>query len=290
MIFDNMVINTNLHLLLMVFMISLADCTGPGNMQKEITLEPFAVSYEKIENRAEIANKYKLLIVEPDHYSKPEIDSLNTSTNKLIAYVSLGEVNRNRWYYPLLEKRGFLGVNEQWGSQYLNLADSTTRAILLGKVIPNIMKKGFDGLFLDTVDGVAPYTDRSHLQSCMIDMIAKIHKANPQAFVVQNSGLFMLDKTNQFIDAVLIEDVASSYNFGDQTYGLKLRKKYKDKVESIGRYSSLYDKPILIVDFSDKELLNKKIKNRLDSLSYPYFIGPIQLNNIKETISSIPSH
>ncbi len=278
--------NINLYIILLTFMFAESDCTGPGGMQEKNKLEPFAVSYEKITNLTETARQYNLLIIEPDHYSKTEVDSLNSSSNKLIAYVTLGEVDRNRWYYPLLEERGFLGVNEHWDSPYLNLADSTTRAILLEKVVPNIMSKGFDGLFLDTVDDVAPYTERSHLQPHMVDIITRLRKNYPDAFIVQNAGLFLLDKTHSLIDAVLIEDVATSYNFEDQSYNLKSLDAYREKVKRIDKYASLFKKPFLIVDFSEKESLIKTVKNRLDTLPYPYFIGSIHLNNIEESSSS----
>lgn len=265
---------------------SMSDCTGPGFIKQGRALEPFAVSYEKIEDLRGAADKYKLLIVEPDQYSKAEADSLTTESNKVIAYVTLGEVDRNRWYYPLLEKRGFLGVNEYWDSPYLNLADSTTRSILLDQVIPNIMSKGFDGLFLDTVDDVAPYTERSHLQPFMEEIIGQIRSAYPDAFIIQNAGLFLLDSSHKLIDAVLIEDVATSYNFENQTYNLKGRDDYREKVKIIEKNSNLYNKPFLIVDFSDKESLTSTVIKRLDTLPYPYFIGSIQLNNIWDTISS----
>lgn len=282
--------NVKTYVTIAAFIISITDCTGPDKMKKVKNLEPFAVSYEKIEQRKEAAYNYKLLIVEPDHYSRIETDSLNTKSNKLIAYVTLGEVDRNRWYYPLLEERGFLGVNENWDSPYLNLADSTTRSILLDKVVPNIMSKGYDGLFLDTVDDVAPYTERSHLQPRMVDIITQIRKAYPDAFIIQNAGLFLLDQTHHFIDAVLIEDVATSYSFEDQAYNLKSREEYKEKVKVIEKNSLLFKKPFLIVDFSDNEPLTKVVKSRLDTLSYPYFIGSIRLNDISETISSTPGN
>src|SRR5699024_10034713 len=169
---ESIMIYIYLYLLLTAFIISIGDCAGPGpDITKEDTLlEPFAVSYEKIADLAGAANEYKLLIVEPEHYSKAEVDSLNTASNTLLAYVTLGEVDRSRWYYPLLEARGFLGVNENWDSPYLNLADSVTRSIMLDRVIPNIMIKGYDGLILDTVDDVAPYTDRAWLQPHMVDI------------------------------------------------------------------------------------------------------------------------
>ncbi|MCW9708309.1 endo alpha-1,4 polygalactosaminidase [Fodinibius salsisoli] len=272
-------------LLLFIVFVSVVHCTGSGQVKKE-KWEPFAVSYERIANLEEASAKYNLLIVEPDQYSKAETDSLNNPKNQLIAYITLGEVDRNRWYYPLLEERGFLGVNENWDSPYLNLADSTTRSILLDKVVPNIMSKGFDGLFLDTVDDVAPYTDRAHLQPQMVDIISQIHANYPDAIIIQNAGLFLLDKTKEFIDAVLIEDVATSYDFKNRTYNLKEKQQYHEKVQQIEQHTKAIQKPFLLVDFAEETSLKELAKSRLDTLPYPYFINTIGLNDISKSISS----
>ena len=284
-----MMIDTNVYVVLAVLVMSFTfnDCTGSGSIQKEkSSLEPFAVSYEYIRNLKDAAEQYNLLIIEPENYSRSEIQLANDQSTKIIAYVTLGEVDRNRWYYPLLEERGFLGVNENWDSPYLNLADSTTRSIMLDQVVPNIMSKGFDGLFLDTVDDVAPYTERAHLQPHMLDIITKIRKSYPDALIIQNAGFFLLDKTHDLINGVLIEDVATSYNFDRKSYNLKSTDAYKEKAGSILKLKKKYKLPFLVVDFSDnKHLTNLTIK-RLDSLSLPYFISSIELNDISKGISS----
>ena len=261
-------------------------CKSTEQLNQAEVYEPFAVSYEDIENLEQAANRYELLIVEPDHYSKAEVDSLKTPENTVLGYISLGEVNKYRWYYPLMEEQGFLGINENWDSPYLNLADSTVRSILLDQVLPNIMIKGFDGLFLDTIDNVAPYTERSHLQPYMFDIIQQMRERYPESVIIQNAGFFMLDRTHPYVDAVLIEDVATSYDFELERYNLKPKQEYKEKVANIKSLSSKYNKPFLIVDFALNEPLRNKAISRLDTLGIPYFISTIELNDISKGISS----
>ncbi|WP_212747554.1 endo alpha-1,4 polygalactosaminidase [Fodinibius saliphilus] len=262
------------------------DACNTTESVKKIDVEPFAASYERISSLEKVASKYDLLIVEPDNYSKAAVDTLNTPDNTLLGYISLGEVNKFRWYYPLMEEQGFIGINENWDSPYLNLADSTTRSILLDKVLPNIMTKGYDGLFLDTIDNVAPYTERSHLQPYMLEIIAGIKERYPKAVVVQNAGLFMLDRTHKYIDAVLIEDVATNYNFKRKDYHLRSTESYREKVDRIIKLKQEYDLPFLIVDFAKTYSLKKLARNRLDTLGMPYFISTIELNDISKGISS----
>lgn len=282
--------NINSMLISSLLLLILTGCMGStAELRNPPKLEPFAVSYEKLNRLSTLGHKYRLLVVEPDHYSKIEVDSLNTPSNKLLAYITLGEVNPQRWYYPLLEERGFLGINKNWDSPYINLADTVSQNILLKKVLPNIMVKGFDGLFLDTVDDVAPYTERAHLQPQMVEIIKTIRQNYPEAFIVQNAGLFLLDKTSSFIDAVLVEDVATSYNFENMSYNLKEAGEYRDKVDTIRQKATVHNLPFLIVDFAINKSLRSKTISRLDTLPHPYFIGSIQLNSISRSFSSSPS-
>jgi len=269
------------YIVLIIFSIFILDsCQNTESTVAPTDYSPFAISYGRIENLQEVGNQYKLLIVESDYYSRRQVDSLNTADNTLLGYISLGEVNKYRWYYPLLEERGFLGVNENWDSPFLNLADSKTRSILVDRVVPNIMAKGFDGLFLDTIDDVAPYSERSHLQPHMVDMIAKIRKKYPEAVIVQNAGLFLLDQTQKLIDAVLIEDVATNYDFKKQEYQLRPENEYREKVSTINDYKSQFGKPFLILDFAKGNGLKSMANKRLDTLNIPYSISSIELDSL----------
>ncbi len=133
-------------------------------------------------------------------------------------------------------------------------------------------------MFLDTVDDVAPYTDRGYLQPYMAELIKDIHQRFPGMMIIQNAGLFLLNKTRPFIYGDLIEDVASAYNFNDKSYQLSSKKSYSDKVQAIMTYKNKYHLPFFIVDYANNSQLKKEITSRLDSLNIPFFIGNIGLN------------
>lgn len=236
----------------------------------------FTVNYGKV--KPDQITEQQMLILEPDNYNHIELVNLKKTGAKLIGYVSLGEVNPERWYYPLLKDRGFLGKNKNWNSYYINLADSVSRDILIDKVIPDIIKKGFDGLFLDTIDDVAPYTGHGNLQPYMVQLIKEIHKRYPKKKIIQNAGLFLLDKTRPYIDGVLIEDVATRYQFKNKEYILTPETEYHTRVDTIQSYKTRYHIPFYIVDYSDNPFLKKEITSRLDTLDIPFYIGNINLN------------
>lgn len=239
---------------------------------------PFGVAYNKLTPGD--LDAYKMVIVEPDHYSKLEVDALNSDDVKLLAYVSLSEVDSTRWYFPLMEDYGFLGVNPNWGSCHLDLGRQEVRDILLDKVIPNIMIKGFDGLFFDNIDGVSAFTGRSHLQDELIFLIAEIRKKYPDAFLIQNAGLFLLGDTRSYVDAVIVESVASSYSFDDSTYNLADETIYREKMDMLNQYTDSLDIRFLIIDFINNVVLRHQVEERLQAEGYPYFLSRIELRKL----------
>lgn len=239
---------------------------------------PFGVCYSKI--TPEQVKNYKMVIIEPDFYSKAEITALKATGTTIIAYITLGEVDSNRWYFPLLEERGFLGINKNWNSSFLNLEDDVTRAIILEKALPEIMIKGVDGVFMDTIDAVSPYTERSNLSPYMLSLIQGIRERYPKKLIIQNAGLFLLDQSKSIIDAVLIEDIASGYDFVNKEYFIKDFDAYIRRLDLVKENSQKHNIPFLIVDFAETEMAINEIKSRLDSLSFPYFISNIELSRL----------
>ncbi len=253
--------------------------TSSGIVNHSILNEtPFGVCYAKV--TPEQVKGYKLVIIEPDFYTKTEIHELKATGASIIAYATLGEVDPNRWYFPILEQQGFLGINENWGSSYIDLSKEEVRSVLLDRVLPEIMAKGVDGLFLDTIDAVAPYGERRALAPDMIKVITGIRSRYPNTTIVQNAGLFLLEETKEIIDAVLIEDIASGYNFENQTYYIKSLDKFHERQDLVVTTSEKYDIPVFIVDFAVSQSNIDEIKSRLDTLETPYFISNIQLNQL----------
>jgi uncharacterized protein (TIGR01370 family) len=254
--------------------IAITTCKNTGNTMK------FGIDYGKA-TPAEVTG-YDLLILEPYNYSRQEVRALQNTQTKLIGYVSLGEVGTFRWYYPLLKDNGLtLAKNPNWNSYIIDLEDSLTTEVLLDKVIPEIIAKGFDGLFLDTVDNVAPGAGYSHMQDDMVGLIKEIRRRYPNIYIIQNRGMFLLDKTHQYISALLIEDVATMYDFDNKNYGLVEDHVYKKRVGNIAKYQNLMESDnILLVDYAKTNELQQEVKKRLDTLGLSYFISSIELDTL----------
>jgi uncharacterized protein (TIGR01370 family) len=239
---------------------------------------PFGVCYTKVTPQQ--VENYRMVIIEPDFYSAVEMSALRKTGTKIIAYVTLGEVDENRWYFSQLEEIGFVGKNDNWNSYFIDLENIESRQLILNEVIPEIIAKGVDGLFLDTIDAVSPVTDREYLQPYMVEMIEGIRNKYPKKVIIQNAGIFLLDRTKDDIDAFLTEALASDYDFVKKKYSVRSAKDFKDRLSYLNFYSEQSSKPYFIVGFADSDIKREQLITRLDTLGRPYFISNIGLSQL----------
>jgi len=251
----------------------LINCTSSKKTIHNTMYETFGIAYSKI-NLSE-AEGYDLLIVEPYFYSKDEVAKFQAKGIKVIAYLSLGEVNESRKYFEEFKKVGFKGKNENHGSFYTDLTNSKIKDKFIYNIVPELLSFGYDGLFLDTIDAVSPYTIRREMRGDMVELIKSIRELNPSKILIQNAGFFILDETAELVNAIAIEDVASGYNFETDEYLVKSAQKFQERIEFIDELYQTYEIPFLIIDFAKDSSTEQVIVERLDKTQFPYFISNI---------------
>jgi len=258
----------------------LINCSSAEKVAHNSMYDSFGVVYSEIEPKQ--TEGYNFLIVEPYFYTKQEISNFHSRGLKVVAYISLGEVNESRRYFEEFKEIGFKGKNENHGSYYTDLTNPKVKDKFINQIVPELLAFGYDGLFMDTIDAVAPYTIRREMKNDMIELIKKIRAKNPKKILIQNAGFFLLDETADLVDAVAIEDVASGYNFETNEYLIKSDKEFEERVSFI---NSVYQKskiPFLIIDFAEDVHTKQIVSERLNSIAFPYFISNIGFNGLPE--------
>ncbi|MCJ8346621.1 endo alpha-1,4 polygalactosaminidase [bacterium] len=161
--------------------------------------------------------KYEDLVIDPDQYQ-----NVWDFPNRTYAYVSMGEIEKYRSYYVLMEKRGILkDVNPDWpDARYVSLKGDIWKKYLLRKVIPNILEKGYKGLFLDTLDSLLTSQQDRKL---ILDLINSIKKRFPKLKLMANRGLSLLKDLD--VDSVLLESTLSHYDFASKKHSIASKSK-----------------------------------------------------------------
>ena len=267
------------RLILITVYLFLINCTSSSRkIAPDSIYNSFGVVYSDI-NPIKVSG-YKLLIVEPYFYSREDIFEFHARGIKVLAYLSLGEVNESRRYFEEFKSLGLKGKNENHGSYYIDLSNKKIKDKFINQLVPELYSYGYDGLFLDTIDAVAPYTTRKSMEEDMVDLIRRIKLANPSKILVQNAGLFILDRTSEYVNAVAIEDIASGYNFDSDEYFVKSEEAFQKRIDLVDSMYYTYQIPFLIIDFEAQNSTNELIRSRLEKAGYPYFISNIGFSGL----------
>ena len=115
---------------------------------------------------------------------------------------------------------------------------------MIEELIPVILHKGFDGLFLDTLDD-PPYLENldskkySGMTRGGVNLVKAIRHHYPNIKIMVNRGYELLEDIAEDIDMVLGECVFADYDFKTKTYQRVSEEEYRQQVAIL---TSLKDK------------------------------------------------
>ena len=155
----------------------------------------------------------------------------------LLGYLSLGEVEQYRPYFSDVESEGILlGENEDWeGSFFVDVRDPRWTSRVIEQLVPEILRRGFAGVFLDTLDNAGhlerlnPARNRG-MTIAAARLVRTIRFHYPTIRIMMNRGYEILPEVESHIDMVLGESVFADYDFQSKTYRLVPRDLYRRQV------------------------------------------------------------
>jgi polysaccharide biosynthesis protein PelA len=170
-----------------------------------------------------IARNFGLLVLEPDHL-RP-IAPLRGPSSRLLGYLSIGEVERSRSFVTRLERaKALRSPNPNWpDARYVDLRHPMWKSMLLDTLIPGILNKGFDGIFLDTMDNAEAMERQDRKANAGMvdagaDLVRAVRQRFPKCLIMLNRGYGVLANVATRIDFVLGEAMASRWNFAQRSY------------------------------------------------------------------------
>ena len=219
-----------------------------------------------------------MVILDPDNYSKEEIHRLKENTI-VVAYLSVGEVSTDRKYFKEVEEC-VMGKNPVWNSYYVNVSCEKWQDLILNGIIPEILNKGFDGVFLDTVDVVDLYPN---MKNDMIELIATIREKYPNIIIIQNRGFSIIDETAKYIDGILFECFTTRYNWKSKKYEVWSDEdlKWIDSVaEKLVKLRERYGIVVLTLDYAENKSLEIYCIKHAEKFGFIHFISKINLTTL----------
>lgn len=170
----------------------------------------------------EMVNIYDRVVVDPDN-----IVNMNS---KYIAYLSVCEVGEYRDYFKEIKADWIIGKNEIWGNLIVDIT-ITEYQNLLFSLIDQFVKRGFRGVFLDTLDSYLiviknPEKINQYAES-IASFIKTIRQRYPHVEILVNRGFEYIDESfKDIINFFVVEELYTYYDFESKKYLLKVNKKY----------------------------------------------------------------
>ncbi|MDO8527787.1 MAG: endo alpha-1,4 polygalactosaminidase [Deltaproteobacteria bacterium] len=173
-----------------------------------------------------------IAILEPEHM---EVSNLKNGRTRFFGYVSVGEVNDSRDYWQSLQgKNVVVEKNANWpGAWRVDIRSKVWQDILLNQVIPSVIAKGYDGVFLDTVDTPLELETReperfAGSKSATISFVRTLKQKFPDLLILTNNAFEILEDYGDIIYGEVTEDVDTLY-----------------KEACLDRFKNKFHKPVL---------------------------------------------
>lgn len=159
---------------------------------------------------------YDWLVLQPTLVGEARLDLLRRGGTKPLAYVAVDEMARSHRLYPQVKTEWLLGENPAWNSVILDITRPEVQGFLLDQLILPALQRGFEGVFLDTLDShrLSPGA-RNRLDDfaqAQANIIRHIKQEHPTAIVIANRGFHLPDNAKLVADALAFESYFSGYN------------------------------------------------------------------------------
>ncbi len=167
-------------------------------------------------NVARLARR-DLVVVDGELTTAREVKKLKAHGALVLAYLSVGSVESWRSWFPLLEDYRLEELGDWEGEAYADVSQAGARDALADQIAPDLLKKGFDGLFLDNVDMVEEHAAQ---QPGMVDLVTRlstrVHAAG--GVLMAQNGDTVIDPFVPLLDAWNREDPTGTYDFAKKKY------------------------------------------------------------------------
>jgi len=160
---------------------------------------------------------YDLLVF--DREAHPPLALLKDGHRIVLGYMSMGEAEISRQNYEVVKALGMtVEPRQDWkGNPLIDVRKPEWSQYVLNTLIPDILKQGFDGVMIDTVDSIIWLEQKdpvryAGLQRATIGLIKEIRAKFPKIYIMMNRGFDVLPYVGSDIDMLLAESTYTDRN------------------------------------------------------------------------------
>lgn len=242
--------------ILLLIIMAAAPVQANGATSSLAEVENFSIYYGWPSNeKLKELKSYDLVVIAPHAYSKEQIDYLQADGTVVLGYISVMQLES--WNLPFLSnvqesdyylQDGKKVYVKQWDTYIMDIREEHYRQLLVNQVNADIVSRGMDGVFLDTVDDIDYYLHERHeeqnsFRQAYQSLLIEIKKQDESLLLMQNRGFdTLMTGSESLVDAFLWE----SFNYNklkDSRWGQKWIQylSEKDRAKEFAVFSTVTD-------------------------------------------------
>ncbi len=195
------------------------------------------VAYYAADADPEQLKGFDVVVVDSIHH--PPLRPLMNRGKTILAYVSFGEIAKDRPELPRLQAQGvLLGQNKNWGSAMIDIRRQEWVAMMVEEIIPELIRQGFDGIMIDTLDSAIHLEETdpqryAGMQEAAVQMVRQVRMNYPNLKIMVNRAFPILPPLAREVDYVLAESIYSTYRFDTKKHELIKTSYYQSIADSL---------------------------------------------------------
>ena len=234
----------------------------------------------------DLLGQFQRVIVEADNIRSDELTALHAHGARVFAYLSIGEVSPSRKWYKQVQPEWILGRNNVWDSEVLDLTNPAWQAFLLDTLVAPLAQKGYDGLFLDTLDSYYLYSkdqeERQRQARALADILKTIKQRYPQMRLIANRGFEAMPTIAPLLEAVVVESLYASWDNANKLYHPADPEGRIWLLQQIEGLQRDYGMEIIIIDYLPAERRDeaRRLAKRIREKGFVPWISNPALNSV----------
>ena len=238
---------------------------------------------------------YDWLIVDPNSFSITKFKKEKfyiKKRAKILAYVSVGELEPYRPYFSEVNKGWIMGKNKIWHTYIADLRKASYRDFLINRVFKPLAKSGYEGFFLDTLDSyqmALKSKDWKSYENAEVKFVKRLRKLFPNKIIIVNRPFRIINEIKNDINGFVAEDLF--YGLNRKLGYSKLPKKETENLLAKLKDVKRLGIPVTVIDYipPTKRKLAIRDAKKISALGFIPYVTDKDLSIIGvSTLAPIP--
>lgn len=156
---------------------------------------------------------YDLVVLDGDDATAAQVAQVRAGGTKVVlAYLSVGSIERWRSWAARARPYRMEPLAGWTGERYADTSKAGYRDLIVREVAPMLLRKGFDGLFLDNVDMIETHRRQRAGMLSLVRRLSTLTHGRPGRVLMAQNGAAAIAPVARRLDAWNREDVTATWN------------------------------------------------------------------------------